>query len=212
MATAKPKTKRMMMGGFAKPAAPKQSSMQAAAKQQGGSRIVPERLTPQQAQQRDMARTTANATAIANKQQGGSRIAPTAPNFRAVKVDPRAGQRGAQIRAAQIRAAQMAAKSQQPDAGIARAFADMQKQREAQQKLDAARPTGNAPMGQGPQTVANLKNNMREISPADFKKVVGKKAGGLAAGHKQADGIAKKGKTKAMQVKMAGGGKTKKYC
>jgi len=31
--------------------------------------------------------------------------------------------------------------------------------------------------------------------------------GGLAAGHKQADGIAKKGKTKAMQVKMAGGGK-----
>ena len=30
--------------------------------------------------------------------------------------------------------------------------------------------------------------------------------GGLAAGHKQADGIAKKGKTKAMQVKMAGGG------
>jgi hypothetical protein len=38
------------------------------------------------------------------------------------------------------------------------------------------------------------------------------KSGGLAAGHKQADGVAKKGKTKAMQVKMAGGGKTKKYC
>jgi hypothetical protein len=32
-------------------------------------------------------------------------------------------------------------------------------------------------------------------------------AGGLAAGHKAADGIAKKGKTKAMQVKMMGGGK-----
>lgn len=32
-------------------------------------------------------------------------------------------------------------------------------------------------------------------------------SGGLAAGHKAADGIAKKGKTKAMQVKMAGGGK-----
>jgi hypothetical protein len=31
-------------------------------------------------------------------------------------------------------------------------------------------------------------------------------SGGLAAGHKAADGIAKKGKTKAMQVKMAGGG------
>lgn len=31
-------------------------------------------------------------------------------------------------------------------------------------------------------------------------------AGGLAAGHKQADGIAKKGKTRGMQVKMAKGG------
>jgi hypothetical protein len=31
--------------------------------------------------------------------------------------------------------------------------------------------------------------------------------GGLAAGHKAADGIAKKGKTKGMQVKMAKGGK-----
>ena len=30
--------------------------------------------------------------------------------------------------------------------------------------------------------------------------------GGLAAGHKQADGIAKKGKTRGMEVKMAGGG------
>jgi hypothetical protein len=116
---------------------------------------------------------------------------------------------------ARQRRLQATAKSQQPDAGTARAFADYQKQREAQQKLDAARPTGNAPMGQDPQTVANLtqfKNNMREISPADFKKVVGKKAGGLAAGHKEADGIAKKGKTRAMQVKMAGGGKAKKYC
>jgi hypothetical protein len=43
-------------------------------------------------------------------------------------------------------------------------------------------------------------------------KMMGRKAGGLAAGHKEADGIAKKGKTRAMQVKMAGGGKTKKYC
>jgi hypothetical protein len=44
------------------------------------------------------------------------------------------------------------------------------------------------------------------------RALMGKKAGGLAAGHKAADGIAKKGKTKAEQVKMAGGGKTKKYC
>jgi hypothetical protein len=37
--------------------------------------------------------------------------------------------------------------------------------------------------------------------------------GGLAAGHKAADGIAKKGKTKGMEVKMAKGGMAKKkYC
>ena len=34
-------------------------------------------------------------------------------------------------------------------------------------------------------------------------------SGGLAAGHKSADGVAHKGKTKAMQVKMAKGGATK---
>lgn len=34
-------------------------------------------------------------------------------------------------------------------------------------------------------------------------------AGGLAAGHKAADGVAKKGKTKAKAVKMAKGGKMK---
>ena len=32
-------------------------------------------------------------------------------------------------------------------------------------------------------------------------------SGGLAAGHKAADGVAKKGKTRGMQVKMAKGGK-----
>lgn len=32
--------------------------------------------------------------------------------------------------------------------------------------------------------------------------------GGLTAGHKAADGMAKKGKTKGMEVKMARGGKT----
>ena len=32
-------------------------------------------------------------------------------------------------------------------------------------------------------------------------------SGGLAAGHKAADGVASKGKTKAKQVKMAYGGK-----
>jgi hypothetical protein len=36
----------------------------------------------------------------------------------------------------------------------------------------------------------------------------GLKAGGLAAGHKSANGIAKQGLTKGMQVKMARGGKT----
>ena len=34
--------------------------------------------------------------------------------------------------------------------------------------------------------------------------------GGLAAGHKAADGIASRGKTRGMEVKMCGGGMTKK--
>jgi hypothetical protein len=54
--------------------------------------------------------------------------------------------------------------------------------------------------------------SMQGLGSAVAGKMMGRKAGGLAAGHKEADGIAKKGKTKAMQVKMAGGGKTKKYC
>jgi hypothetical protein len=37
-------------------------------------------------------------------------------------------------------------------------------------------------------------------------------AGGLSSGHKSADGIASKGKTKAKQVKMSAGGMSKKYC
>jgi hypothetical protein len=57
-----------------------------------------------------------------------------------------------------------------------------------------------------------LRKSMAGLGAAVAGKMMGKKAGGLAAGHKEADGIAKKGKTKAMQVKMAGGGKTKKYC
>lgn len=41
------------------------------------------------------------------------------------------------------------------------------------------------------------------------KKMAG---GGLAAGHKSADGVAVKGKTRGTEVKMARGGKAKRYC
>jgi len=41
---------------------------------------------------------------------------------------------------------------------------------------------------------------------------MGMKHGGLAAGHKAADGVAKRGKTKGMQVAMAKGGMAKRYC
>ena len=47
-----------------------------------------------------------------------------------------------------------------------------------------------------------LKHEMKE---AGMKKM---KSGGLSAGHKAADGIARKGKTKGMQVKMRYGGKS----
>jgi hypothetical protein len=77
---------------------------------------------------------------------------------------------------------QMASKPQQPDAGVV-----------ARAFADYQKQKAGV-MGQGPQTAKKMAS------------------GGLAAGHKEADGIAKKGKTRAMQVKMAGGGKTKKYC
>ena len=56
---------------------------------------------------------------------------------------------------------------------------------------------------------------MKGMKKGGMKKMA---SGGLAAGHKAADGVASKGKTKAMQVSMPGnkgmkkGGMAKKYC
>jgi hypothetical protein len=70
-----------------------------------------------------------------------------------------------------------------------------------------------------------MKKEGRGMAKADMQKVATKAvkghetrmhgakkmaSGGLAAGHKQADGVASKGKTKGTQVKMAGGGYMKK--
>ena len=52
-----------------------------------------------------------------------------------------------------------------------------------------------------------IKHEMAEAGMKKGGKVKKYAAGGLAAGHKSADGIATKGKTKAKQIKMAGGGK-----
>ena len=57
-----------------------------------------------------------------------------------------------------------------------------------------------------------IKHEMAEAGMKRGGKVKKMAGGGLAAGHKSADGVARKGKTKAEQIKMAGGGKTKKYC
>ena len=59
-----------------------------------------------------------------------------------------------------------------------------------------------------------IKHEMAEAGMKYGGKVKKMASGGLAAGHKAADGVAKKGKTKAMQVKMAGGKGMKKggYC
>ena len=51
-----------------------------------------------------------------------------------------------------------------------------------------------------------------KLSPAAYAKEHAAKKmakGGLAAGHKAADGVATKGRTKAAQVKMCGGGRAK---
>ena len=52
-----------------------------------------------------------------------------------------------------------------------------------------------------------IKHEEAEMGMKKGGKVKKYAAGGLAAGHKSADGIASKGKTKAKQVKMAYGGK-----
>jgi hypothetical protein len=54
-----------------------------------------------------------------------------------------------------------------------------------------------------------VKHEMAEAGMKYGGKVKKMASGGLAAGHKSADGVATKGKTKAMQVKMAKGGMTK---
>ena len=77
------------------------------------------------------------------------------------------------------------------------------------------KPSTGGMMGAGQRGLGGMPSKPKALAglgAAVAGKMMGRKAGGLAAGHKEADGIAKKGKTKAMQVKMAGGGKTKKYC
>jgi hypothetical protein len=75
---------------------------------------------------------------------------------------------------------------------------------------DIGTGTGPRPtMPRGPLAQALNKPAGMMKKGGSVKKMAG---GGLAAGHKSADGVARKGKTKAEQVKMAGGGKTKKYC
>ena len=58
-----------------------------------------------------------------------------------------------------------------------------------------------------------IKHEMKEAGMNYGGKVKKMASGGLAAGHKSADGVASKGKTKAKQVTMKGGGKAGgKYC
>jgi hypothetical protein len=78
------------------------------------------------------------------------------------------------------------------------------------QKLKADMISKASQVASKPQMANAPMRNMGSAAAGMGRAVMGKKAGGLAAGHKQADGIAVKGKTKAMQVKMAKGGTMKK--
>ena len=60
-----------------------------------------------------------------------------------------------------------------------------------------------------------IKHEMAEAGMKHGGKVKKMAGGGLAAGHKSADGVATKGKTKAKQIVMKGAGKGMKkggYC
>jgi hypothetical protein len=52
-----------------------------------------------------------------------------------------------------------------------------------------------------------IKHEMGEMGMKKGGKAKGYASGGLAAGHKSADGIAQRGKTRGLEVKMAKGGK-----
>jgi len=95
-------------------------------------------------------------------------------------------------------------------------FMAMMAKKKAEKPSAMGKPTMKAGM-------STAKDGMKKPTPMDGMKKGGmpmKKmaAGGLSGGHKAADGVASKGKTKAMQVSMPGnkglkkGGMAKKYC
>lgn len=53
---------------------------------------------------------------------------------------------------------------------------------------------------------------VKQMPTANEMGSLNMRTGGLAAGHKAADGVAKRGKTRAIEVKMAKGGRAKKFC
>ena len=77
------------------------------------------------------------------------------------------------------------------------------------QKMKMARDMQPAPNSIAPPSFIQMNNPSatKQTRARAAGRMTGMKSGGLAAGHKAADGIAKKGKTRAMQVKMMGGGK-----
>lgn len=60
-----------------------------------------------------------------------------------------------------------------------------------------------------PMAKTSMPGSMMGMKKGGMKKMAG---GGLASGHKSADGVASKGKTKAKQITMKSGGMSKKYC
>jgi hypothetical protein len=86
-------------------------------------------------------------------------------------------------------------------------------------KVPAFAADGKGKMAKGGMTESKMmKKEGRGMAKAALQKHAsmpaskahkGLKSGGLAAGHKQADGIASKGKTKGMEVKMKNGGMPK---
>lgn len=59
------------------------------------------------------------------------------------------------------------------------------------------------PQSVGREFTTKKGTDMKKMNKSGMKKMAG---GGLAGGHKSADGIAKKGKTKGKQIAMARGG------
>jgi hypothetical protein len=230
MATAKPKTKRMMFGGMAKgPAKPPmrmqpqaapmrtQSQMQAAAKAQQGARPV----TPTPSMNKMYADFQAQKSGATGTGSQQTRTEPSLDDIRGAIKDTKSGKTIAGPMGSQLQSAANAILNRGTSVGSQRALPANPMQKSAQQKLDTTPPPGaivvpmaktyadflaqeSKNMGNGPQSANTISMPMQSIK--SFGQPNSKLPQAISGDAATALGL---GKKKGGAVKMAKGGAVK---